>query len=142
MVTISLNRLSILHIPSWYITFFTVLYFLLILGIPDNDRKINLEISYSFFSFSSNSLRYHDWIVKSMGKIFKELELPTKVGQQKKNLISRISKMPSSCKIHLFEKVKQEGKTQGNTQSMINSFRKIQSCKISLQLEGGNFDNL
>ena len=85
MVTISLNRLSILHIPSWYITFFTVLYFLLILGIPDNDRKINLEISYSFFSFSSNSLRYHDWIVKSMGKIFKELELPTKVGQQKKN---------------------------------------------------------
>ena len=106
MVTISLNRLSILHIPSWYITFFTVLYFLLILGIPDNDIKINLEISYSFFSFSSNSLRYHDWIVKSMGKIFKELELPTKVGQQKKNLISRISKMPSSCKIHLFEKVK------------------------------------
>ena len=50
LVTIGLNRLSTLHIPSWCITPFTVSYFLSeILRIPDNGRNRNLEICYSFF---------------------------------------------------------------------------------------------
>ena len=74
LVTIGLNMLSSLHIPSWHITFSSVSYFLSeILGIPDNDRNRNFEICYSFFLFffSRNSQRYHHWIVKSMEKIFK-----------------------------------------------------------------------
>ena len=47
---IGLNRLSSLHIPSWHITLFTVFYLLSeILRIPDDGRKRNLDILYSFF---------------------------------------------------------------------------------------------
>ena len=49
-VTIGLNRLLSLHIPSWYIALFAVSNFLSeILRIPDNGRNRNLKINYSFF---------------------------------------------------------------------------------------------
>ena len=49
LVTIHLNRLSSLHIPSWHITLVTVSYFLSeISRIPDNTRNRNLETCYSF----------------------------------------------------------------------------------------------
>ena len=71
LVTIGLNMLSSLHIPSWHITFSSVSYFLSeILGVPDNDRNKNFEICCSLF-FSKKSQRYHHLIVKSMKKIFK-----------------------------------------------------------------------
>ena len=50
LVTIGLNRLSSLHIPSWHITLFAVSYFLSeILRIPNNGRNRNLEILLLFF---------------------------------------------------------------------------------------------
>ena len=88
LVKIGLNRLSNLHIPSWHITFFTVSYFLSdILRIPADDRKRNLQIfTLFFFFFSRNSQRYHQWIVESIEKIFKEFckRLPIMVRQRSK----------------------------------------------------------
>ena len=85
LVTIGLNRLFSLHITFWYITIYTVYYFLLeTLRMPDDVRNRNFEIFYSFFFQETH--RYHHWIEKSMKKIFKEFckGLPTMVGQQRK----------------------------------------------------------
>ena len=104
-VTVGLNKLSSLHIPSWHITAFTVSYFLSeILRIPDNGRNRNLEIFYFFFQETLN----HYWIVKFTEKIFKEFckDLLAMVGQRKKKLFSRASKTPVSslCEYIFLEK--------------------------------------
>ena len=51
LVTIGLNRLSSLHMPSWHISIFTDSYFLSeILRIPDNGRNRNLLLCFSRIS--------------------------------------------------------------------------------------------
>ena len=138
IVTNSLSWLSSLLIPSWHITLFKVPYFFSeILKISDYGRNRNFEICYSFFS--RNSLRCHQWFIKSTEKMFQFFRFYHHGWAAKKILFSRTSKMPVSsfCGYTINIKIWRK-----NTNCQwLTVFRKIQLCKLSLQ-RGGNFNKL
>ena len=69
LVTVILNKLCSLHMPSCTSTHLTVCYFLSeILRRPDDGRNRNVDIVYFFFS--RNLQKYHHRLVKSSEKIF------------------------------------------------------------------------
>ena len=109
--------------PLWYITLFTISYFLSnILRIPDNGRNRNLE-DFSLLLFSRNS-RYHHCIVKPMEKIFKEFckGFPTIVGQQRKVCFAELLKYLFHHSVNRFFK-KHKHRKEKHLQSMANFFQ-------------------
>ena len=113
IVTNSLSWLSSFLIPSWHVTLFKVPYFFSeILKISDYGRNRNFEICYSFFS--RNSLRCHQWFIKSTEKMFQFFRSYHHGWAAKKILFSRTSKMPVSsfCEYIYLKKINIERKTQ------------------------------
>ena len=139
LVTVSLNRLSSLHIPSWYITLFTVCYFLSeILRIPDNGRKRSLRFFTLFFFFK----KLTEIPPLNCKEIFKEFHKSLEefmVGQQRKFCFLDPLKCYSSFCEYIFNiniggKINKIsiGRKSTSSQWLIH-FRKIGHGKLSLQ---------